>query len=82
MSAVILQFPRRPILLPVRASSATACKLFARRTVNGQAEEITRLAEVGVPVSMREEVDQSHEIEDEDCEEDHDESALVSRGAA
>jgi hypothetical protein len=59
MPTVLLQFPRRPVLLAVRASSATARQLFARRTVDGQAEEIARLAEIRVPVSVSQEVDQS-----------------------
>jgi hypothetical protein len=82
MAAILLQFPRRTVLLAVRASTATARELLTGRTVDGQAEEIARLAEIRVPLSVCEEVDQSYEVEDEDCEEDDDESALVFCGAA
>jgi len=70
MPAVLLQFPRRPVLLAMRASSATARELFAGRAVDGQAEEIARFAEIRVPLTVCEEVNQSYEVEDEDCEED------------
>lgn len=66
----------------MRTSSATTREFFAGWTVDGQAEEIARLAEIRVPFSMSQEVDQSYEVEDEDCEEDDDESALVFRRAA
>jgi hypothetical protein len=57
MSAIVLQFPRRPILLTVRTSTATACELLAGWTVDSQAEEVARLAEIRVPISMSQEVD-------------------------
>jgi hypothetical protein len=82
MPAILLQFPRRTVLLAVRASTATARELFAGWAVDGQAEEIARLAEIRVPFSMSQEVDQSYEVEDEDREEDDDEGALVFCGAA
>jgi hypothetical protein len=66
----------------MRASSATTRELLTGRTVDGQAEEIARLAEIRVPFSMSQEVDQSYEVEDEDREEDDDEGALVFCGAA
>jgi len=81
MPAVLLQLPRRPVLLAVRAAAATARELFAGRAVDRQAEQVARLAEIRVPVPVRQEVDQSRQVEDEDCEEDDDEGALVFRRA-
>ena len=60
MSAIVLQFPGRPVLLAVRTASAAARKLFAGWTVDCQAEEVARLAEIRVPVSVSQEVDQSY----------------------
>jgi hypothetical protein len=60
MPAIVLQLPRRPVLLAVRTASAAARELFAGWTVDCQAEEVARLAEIRVPVSVSQEVDQSY----------------------
>lgn len=59
MSAVLLQSPRRAELLPMRSSAAAAGQFLAWRAVDGQTEEVARLTEVGVPVAVRNEVDES-----------------------
>lgn len=41
----------------MRSSATASGQFLAWRTVNGQTEEIARLAEVGVPVAVRDEVD-------------------------
>ena len=58
MSAVLLQSPRRAELLSMGPSAATAGQFFAWRTVDGQAEEVTRLAEIGIPVTVCDKVDE------------------------
>ena len=58
MSAVLLQSPRRAELLPMRTSATAAGQFFAWRAVDGQAEEVAGLAEVGVPVAVCDEVDE------------------------
>ena len=40
------------------SSAATAGQFFAWRTVDGQAEEVTRLAEIGIPVAVCDKVDE------------------------
>jgi hypothetical protein len=63
------------------SSAATAGQFFAWRTVDGQAEEVTRLAEISVPVAVRDKVDEGQQVEEEDREEDEEEASLV-RGCA
>ena len=58
MSAILLQSPCRAELLPMRTSATAAGQFFAWRAVDGQAEEVAGLAEVGVPVAVCDEVDE------------------------
>lgn len=58
MSAVLLQSPRRAELLPMRSSAAAAGQFLAWRAVDGQTEEVARLAKVRVPVAVCDKVDE------------------------
>ena len=68
-------------MLTMRSSTAAASQLHARRAIDGQAEKVARLAEIGVPVRVCEEVDESQQVEQENCEEDKEEGTLVSVSA-
>lgn len=65
----------------MRSSAAASGQLLTGWTVDRQTEEVTRLAQVCVPVAVRDEVYECQKVEDEYCEEDDEESALI-RGCA
>lgn len=58
MSAILLQSPGRAELLSMRSSATASGQFLAWRAVDGQTEEIAWLAEVGVPVAVRDEIDE------------------------
>ena len=58
MPAILLQSPGRPELLSVRSSATASGQLLAWRAIDGQTEEVARLAEIGVPVAVCDEVDE------------------------
>ena len=58
VSAVLLQSPRRAELLPMRSSTTAAGQFFAWWAVDGQTEEVARLAKVSVPVAVCDKVDE------------------------
>ena len=59
MSAILLQSPRGAELLPMWSSAAASGQLLAWRAVDSQTEEVARLTEIGVPVAVCDEVDES-----------------------
>lgn len=82
MSTILVELPQRAELFPLRSSATNPSQFLAGWTVDGQAEQIARLADVGVPVAVRDEVDQCAQVEDEDCEEDDEEGTLIRCRAA
>jgi hypothetical protein len=65
----------------VRPSATASGQLLTWRTVDGQAEEIARLAQISVPIAMRDEVDESEQVEHKDCEENEEKRSLIYGGA-
>ena len=65
----------------MRPSATASGQLLTWRTVDGQAEEIARLAQISVPIAMRDEVDESEQVEHKDCEENEEKRSLIYGGA-
>jgi len=60
----------------MRSSATAPRQLHARRTIDSQAKKVAGLAEVGVPVGVCEEVEESQKVEQEDCEQNEEEGSV------
>lgn len=59
------------------STSAALRQLFARRAIDGKAEEVTWLADISVPVAVPKEVDERYEVQQEHREQDDAECSLI-----
>nr|POF22368.1 hypothetical protein CFP56_36453 [Quercus suber] len=81
-SVGVAELPADAEVFAAGAAAGGCGQLFARRRVDGQAEEVGGLGEIRVPFAVGEEVEQDEEGEEEDEEEREEEDFLVVGGAA
>ena len=70
MIAFCIHKPVDDVLLPARATTTAPREEVGRRRIDGESEEIGRLAEVGDEAFMEEEVGEDEDVHEEDEEED------------
>lgn len=74
---IAVQLPTDAELIALRSAAAAAGQLLARGRVHRKREEVRRLAEIGIPIRVDEEVYQDDDVHGEDHAEDQVEAFLV-----